>query len=74
MKSLTLIYLVFIYKTQYGLRLSSCGENPSSADSLGINVKKTRYIGVLTSGIFAGLGDIKFTSQTFIKIRDAFII
>ncbi len=52
------IVYVLIYKTQYGLRLSSCGENPSSADSLGINVKKTRYIGVLASGIFAGLGGL----------------
>ena len=52
-----IVYLL-IYKTQYGLRLSSCGENPSSADSLGLNVKKTRYIGVLASGIFAGLGGL----------------
>lgn len=57
---LLLIPIVFlvIYKTQYGLRLSSCGENPSSADSLGINVNKTRYIGVLISGVFAGLGGL----------------
>ena len=47
-----------IYKSQYGLRLSSCGENPSSADSLGINVNKTRYVGVLLSGLFAGLGGL----------------
>ena len=52
-----IVYLL-IYKTQYGLRLSSCGENPASADSLGINVKKTRYIGVVTSGVFAGLGGL----------------
>ena len=51
------IYFV-IYKTKYGLRLSSCGENPSSADSLGINVNKTRYVGVLLSGVFAGLGGL----------------
>lgn len=51
------VYFV-IYKTKYGLRLSSCGENPSSADSLGINVNKTRYIGVLLSGLFAGLGGL----------------
>lgn len=51
------IYFV-IYKTKYGLRLSSCGENPSSADSLGINVNKTRYVGVLLSGILAGLGGL----------------
>ena len=52
-----IVYLV-IYKTRYGLRLSSCGENPSSADSLGIHVEKTRYIGVLLSGLFAGLGGL----------------
>lgn len=52
-----IIYFV-ITKTKYGLRLSSCGENPSSADSLGINVKKTRYIGVLISGILSGLGGL----------------
>ena len=52
------IVYIIIYKSQYGLRLASCGENPSSADSLGINVNKTRYIGVLLSGIFAGLGGL----------------
>lgn len=52
-----IVYIV-IYKSRFGLRLASCGENPSSADSLGINVKKTRYIGVLLSGLFAGLGGL----------------
>lgn len=52
-----LVYLL-IYKTRYGLRLSSCGENPASANSLGINVNKTRYIGILLSGIFAGFGGL----------------
>jgi simple sugar transport system permease protein len=52
-----IVYLV-IYKTRYGWRLSSCGENPSCADSLGIPVNKTRYIGVLLSGLFAGLGGL----------------
>ena len=58
--ALVLIPIVYfvIYKTRYGLRLSSCGENPRSADSLGINVAKTRYAGVLISGIFAGLSGL----------------
>ena len=58
--ALVLIPIVYfvIYKTRYGLRLSSCGENPRSADSLGINVAKTRYVGVLLSGLFAGLGGL----------------
>ena len=52
-----IIYFV-IYKIRFGLRLSSCGENPSSADSLGINVNKMRYIGVIISGLLAGLGGL----------------
>lgn len=52
-----IVYFV-IYKTKYGLRLSSCGENPNCADSLGINVKKTRYIGVLMSGLLSGFGGL----------------
>ena len=52
-----IIYIV-IYKTRFGLRLSSCGENPSSADSLGINVNKTRYIGIIISGALAGFGGL----------------
>lgn len=52
------IVYIIIYKTRFGLRLSSCGENPSSADSLGINVKKTRYIGIIISGALAGFGGL----------------
>ena len=52
------IVYIIIYKTRYGLRLSSCGENPSSADSLGINVNRTRCIGIFVSGLFGGLGGL----------------
>lgn len=57
---LVLIPIVWfvLNKTSFGLRLSSCGENPSASDSLGINVTKTRYIGVGLSGMFAGLGGL----------------
>ncbi|MCF7925939.1 MAG: ABC transporter permease, partial [Candidatus Izimaplasma sp.] len=44
-----------IYKTAFGLRLRSTGENPHAADSMGINVTRMRYIGVILSGLFAGL-------------------
>ena len=44
-----------MYKTAFGLRLRGAGENPHAIDSLGINVYKIRYIGVLTSGALAGL-------------------
>lgn len=45
-----------LYKTSFGLRLRACGEHPSSAASAGVNVYKMRYIGVMISGAFAGLG------------------
>lgn len=55
------IATVFLYKTKFGLRLRSCGEHPQAADSLGINVYKTRYEGVIISGAFAGIGGFAFT-------------
>lgn len=45
-----------LYKRPFGLRLRSCGEYPQASASMGINVIKMRYIGVIFSGCFAGLG------------------
>ena len=46
----------FLWHTAFGLRLRSAGEAPTAAESLGVNVYKMKYAGVLMSGGFAGLG------------------
>jgi simple sugar transport system permease protein len=55
-----LVSAVVLYKTRFGLRLRACGEHPQAADSVGINVYKMRYAGVLLSGALAGLGGLVY--------------
>ena len=55
---------IFLYKTRFGLRLRSCGENPQAAASLGINVFKMRYAGVTISGALAGMGGFVYALTT----------
>ncbi len=55
---LLIVATILLYKTRFGLRLRSCGEHPQAADSVGINVYKMRYAGVIISGILGGLGGI----------------
>src|ERR1700694_5442814 len=45
-----------LYRTPFGLRLRSVGENPEAADAAGVNISKVRYSGVLLSGVLAGMG------------------
>ena len=53
-----IVAYVVLYKTRFGLRLMACGEHPQAADSVGLNVYKMRWAGVLISGVYGGLGGI----------------
>ena len=61
---LFIILSIILYKTRFGLRLRSCGENPQAANSLGINVLKMRYIGTTISGALAGMGGFVYALTT----------
>ena len=54
--AILIISTFLLYKTSFGLRLRSCGENPQASQAAGINVMRTRYIGVMISGALAALG------------------
>ena len=65
---LLVVSWLVMYKTPFGLRLRSCGEHPQASDSVGINVYKMRYAGVMISGALGGIGGLVFvvpTSTTF---------
>ncbi|MFC0110038.1 ABC transporter permease [Kibdelosporangium aridum] len=50
------ISYILLWRTRFGLRLRSCGENPVAAESLGVNVYAFKYTAVLISGGLAGMG------------------
>lgn len=61
---LFIVLSVVLYRTKFGLRLRSCGENPQAADSLGINVYQMRYAGTTISGALAGMGGFVYALTT----------
>ena len=61
---LFLIAWFVLYKTRFGLRMRACGEHPQAADSVGINVYKMRYAGVMISGFLGGIGGLAYVLVT----------
>jgi general nucleoside transport system permease protein len=62
--AIVIITGIVINRTRFGLRLRACGEHPQAADSVGINVYKIRYAGVIISGALAGIGGLVFIVPT----------
>jgi simple sugar transport system permease protein len=69
-KPLTYIMLItavvitwVLFSTRWGLRTRAVGEHPRAADTLGINVYRTRYINVVIGGLIAGFGGAWFTLE-----------
>ena len=56
-----IVITIALYYTRWGLRTRAVGEHPKAADTLGINVFRTRYLSVILGGFMAGFGGAYFT-------------
>ena len=66
---LAFTHIVMFY-TRWGLRTRAVGEHPHAADTLGINVNRTRWINVFISGMIAGLAGVWFSLEATGSFND----
>ena len=60
----------FLFRSRWGLRLRACGEHPRAADTVGINVQRTRTTNTILGSAFAGLGGAFFTIGSGLAFTD----
>ena len=71
---LVLIVWFIFFKTRFGMKLRAAGEHPEACETLGINVRRVRYVCVITSGFLAGLGGAFVTLSTVSQFRPSVIV
>jgi simple sugar transport system permease protein len=68
---LAVIFLqIMLFRSRWGLRTRAVGEHPKAADTVGIDVYRTRYRSVILGGVFAGLAGAYLTLEQFNSFQD----
>lgn len=70
--SYVVVFLTWLvmFRTAWGLRVRACGEDPEAAETVGINVIRTRYLSVLLGGFIAGLAGAWFSLESSARFED----
>ena len=70
MYAVVVVLTIFLYRSRWGLRLRACGEHPRAADTVGINVNRTRSRNTILGSALAGLGGAFFTIGSGLAFTD----
>lgn len=70
MYAVVVFLTVYLYRSRWGLRMRACGEHPRAADTVGINVNRTRTANAILGSAFAGLGGAFFTLGSGLAFTD----